>query len=88
MRNAFLQVEHFACGRAYASGNFSLPTNLPLDGSADGSHTVALRATDRAGNVCQCETANAVVLDQSRPTARITRVELSSPSQSVTQTGN
>jgi RHS repeat-associated protein len=33
------------------SGNFSFPTAFPLDGSADGAHTVTLRATDRAGNV-------------------------------------
>src|SRR5262249_6653492 len=35
----------------YAAGNFSVPTNLALDGSADGAHTVEFRATDRAGNV-------------------------------------
>src|SRR5207248_3161758 len=34
-----------------AGGDFSLATGLPLGGSADGSHTVQLRATDRAGNV-------------------------------------
>jgi hypothetical protein len=34
-----------------STGSFSFPTNLPLDGSADGSHTVRLQATDRAGNV-------------------------------------
>ena len=38
---------------------------------------VRLLVSDRAGNVCQCETANAVVLDQSQPRAHITRVELS-----------
>jgi hypothetical protein len=32
------------------SGNYSFMTALALDGSADGSHTVNLRATDRAGN--------------------------------------
>jgi hypothetical protein len=32
------------------SGNFSFPTALALDGSADGGHTLTLRATDRAGN--------------------------------------
>jgi hypothetical protein len=32
-------------------GNFSYPTTLPLDGSADGPHIVNLRATDAAGNV-------------------------------------
>jgi hypothetical protein len=33
-----------------AAGGFQFTTALPLDGSADGSHTVELRATDRAGN--------------------------------------
>jgi hypothetical protein len=32
-------------------GSFSFDTTLPLDGSADGEHTVRLRATDQAGNV-------------------------------------
>jgi RHS repeat-associated protein len=41
----------FAVVSIDANGNFSLPTGLPLDGSADGPHTVRLRATDRAGNV-------------------------------------
>jgi len=34
-----------------ASGNFQFTTALALDGSADGSHTVHLTATDGAGNV-------------------------------------
>jgi streptogramin lyase len=34
-----------------ASGAFSLPTALDLDGSADGPHTVRFRGTDRAGNL-------------------------------------
>jgi hypothetical protein len=34
-----------------ASGAFTLSTSLPLNGSADGPHTVHLRATDRVGNV-------------------------------------
>lgn len=34
-----------------ATGNFSFATNLPLDGTADGSHTVHLRGTDQAGNL-------------------------------------
>jgi len=34
-----------------ASGHFSFTTALALDGSADGTHTVTLTATDRAGNV-------------------------------------
>jgi RHS repeat-associated protein len=36
---------------ATADGSFGFPTALPLDGSADGAHTVRLQATDRAGNV-------------------------------------
>src|SRR5207237_8313915 len=36
-----------------ASGNFSFATTLPLDGTADGTHTVHLRATDNAGNVSE-----------------------------------
>ncbi len=32
-------------------GAFSLTTTLPLDGTADGTHTIHLRATDNAGNV-------------------------------------
>jgi hypothetical protein len=34
-----------------AAGNFAFTTALALDGSADGSHTVSLQATDAAGNV-------------------------------------
>src|SRR5262249_10186007 len=34
-----------------SAGEFSIPTDLPTDGSADGPHTVHLIATDRAGNV-------------------------------------
>ena len=33
-----------------SSGNFRVPINLPLDGSADGSHTLYVQATDHAGN--------------------------------------
>jgi hypothetical protein len=32
-------------------GHFGFPTNLPTNGSADGSHTVSLRSTDVAGNI-------------------------------------
>ncbi len=39
-----------------AAGNFSLSTTLPLDGTADGLHTVVFRATDGAGNVAQAST--------------------------------
>ncbi len=38
------------------AGTFSFPTTLPLDGNADGPHTVVLRATDGAGNVAQAST--------------------------------
>ena len=34
-----------------AGGNFSFTTSLPLDDSADGPHTVHLRATDLVGNI-------------------------------------
>lgn len=33
------------------TGAFSLPTAFPLDGSADGLHTIDFRATDKTGNV-------------------------------------
>jgi YD repeat-containing protein len=33
------------------TGAFSFRTNLPVNGSGDGPHTVLVRATDRAGNV-------------------------------------
>ena len=33
------------------AGNFAFTTNLPLDDTADGPHTVHFRATDRVGNV-------------------------------------
>ncbi|MBI3467961.1 MAG: tandem-95 repeat protein [Planctomycetes bacterium] len=33
-----------------AAGNFRFDTTLPLDGSADGQHTIHVRARDRAGN--------------------------------------
>jgi cyclophilin family peptidyl-prolyl cis-trans isomerase len=34
-----------------ASGNFTFATTFPVDGTADGSHTVVVRARDRAGNI-------------------------------------
>jgi hypothetical protein len=34
-----------------ASGNYSLTTSLPLNGIADGQHTVHLQAMDKAGNL-------------------------------------
>jgi hypothetical protein len=39
-----------------AAGNFQFATALALDGTADGPHTVVLRATDGAGNVTQAST--------------------------------
>lgn len=33
-----------------ADGTFTVPLNLPLDGSAEGPHTLTFQATDQAGN--------------------------------------
>ncbi len=44
-----------------SAGNFSIPTNLPSDGSADGTHTVQMRAVDRAGNVSDASTTFVLV---------------------------
>src|SRR5262249_21397686 len=41
----------FAAVAVAADGTFNFDTTLPLDGSADGAHTVRLRAADKAGNV-------------------------------------
>jgi RHS repeat-associated protein len=41
-----------------AAGRFNVPTTLALDGSADGDHTVAVRATDKAGNVSNLVSAS------------------------------
>jgi hypothetical protein len=49
-------------------GNFSFPTALPLDGSADGIHELCFRATDRAGNVADA-CAPRFTLDTQPPTA-------------------
>jgi RHS repeat-associated protein len=50
-----------------ASGNFTTTTSLALDGTADGSHTVLVRATDLAGNI---QTASVTwTLDTRPPTA-------------------
>ena len=38
-----------------ASGSFSFATGLATDGSANGPHTVTLKATDRAGNVASTQ---------------------------------
>jgi hypothetical protein len=70
-----------------ASGNFSFATKLLLDHSADGPHTVHLRATDRAGNVSPL-TDFSFTLDTVAPT-----VSVASPAsglatnQNVTVTG-
>jgi hypothetical protein len=53
------------------SGNFSFATSLALDGSADGSHTVRLRATDGAGNVSGLTDVD-FTLDTRPPTVNLT----------------
>jgi RHS repeat-associated protein len=50
----------FAAVTLDASGTFSFPTALALDGSADGSHTVTLRGTDGAGNAGTVQTTFAL----------------------------
>jgi RHS repeat-associated protein len=59
-------------------GKFSFPTALPLDGSADGSHTVLLRATDHVGNV-STPLAYTFTLDTTPPV-----VSVSSPAAGLT----
>jgi hypothetical protein len=54
-----------------ASGNFQLTTALALDGSADGSHTVLLQASDRAGNISPV-TRFVFTLDTQLPAVTIT----------------
>jgi RHS repeat-associated protein len=54
-----------------ASGNYSFDTTLPLDGSADGTHTVSLRATDQAGNQSALAQAS-FILDTTPPTVTLT----------------
>src|SRR5207247_9165667 len=49
-----------------ARGNFTLPTTLALDGSADGAHVLRFRATDAAGNVSP-DSALAFTLDTRAP---------------------
>ena len=49
-----------------AAGPFQFDTTLPLDGSADGDHTIRLRATDLAGNVATSPEA-AFLLDTTIP---------------------
>ena len=52
-----------------ASGHFSFPAGLAVDGSADGPHTVELIAADRAGNVTT--TSLSFTLDTQAPTIQI-----------------
>ena len=54
-----------------AAGSFSFATSLPLDGSADGTHTVHLVATDKAGNV-SASYDDAFVLDTAPPAVTYT----------------
>jgi RHS repeat-associated protein len=49
-----------------AEGHYQFATSLPLDGSADGTETVTLRATDAAGNTSQPATVS-FVLDTTPP---------------------
>jgi membrane-associated phospholipid phosphatase len=50
-----------------AAGRFTLPTAFALDGTADGRHALAFRATDHAGNV-SAPVEFAVTLDTAAPT--------------------
>jgi RHS repeat-associated protein len=59
-------------------GKFTFPTALPLDGSADGSHTVRLRATDHVGNV-STPLAYTFTLDTTAPV-----VSVSGPAAGIT----
>jgi len=74
------QVEEQIDGGAFtpvtfdASGNFSFTTNLPLDGSADGQHTVDVQATDKAGNL-SAPASYSFVLDTSTTRSGTTLVE-------------
>ncbi len=54
-----------------SSGNFSFTTTLPLDGSADSAHSIALVAADKAGNVSPTSTVG-FVLDTKAPAIKIT----------------
>ena len=49
-----------------ASGTFSIPITLPLDGSADGGHTVRFQAIDAVGNVSSFVSV-AFTLDSTAP---------------------
>ena len=59
-----------------ATGTFSLPMTLPLDGTGDGTHTVTFRASDAGGNVS--ESTFVFTLDTIAP-----RLSVSSPAESA-----
>jgi RHS repeat-associated protein len=68
-------------------GTFLLSVFLPLDGSADGSHTVHFRATDLVGNVSP-NTDFAFTLDTTPPAVTITSPAPGlSTNQNITITG-
>ena len=52
------------------SGDFRFDLALPLDGSADGQHTVRLQATDRAGNR-SADVSVPFTLDTTAPTVSV-----------------
>jgi RHS repeat-associated protein len=58
-----------------ASGNFSFATALPLDGSADGGHTVHLVAADQAGNTSGSD--RSFTLDTLNPAVGMPPLDLS-----------
>lgn len=60
-----------------SAGNFQFQTQLPLNGSADGSHSISFLATDKAGNVSAPATLK-IVLDTQPPV-----ISIDSPSASL-----
>src|SRR5207249_1650369 len=66
---------------------FTLPTGLPLDGTADGPHTVHLRATDRAGNRTPGTTDLSFTLDTTPPVVDLTDAPASPTNRNVTVAG-
>ena len=56
-----------------ANGSFSFSPSFALDGSADGNHTVAIVATDKAGNVSS-PTAINLTLDTKAPTLALSSI--------------
>jgi hypothetical protein len=65
-----------------SAGNYTYLTSLPADGSADGSHTVRLQATDAAGNVSPIAQVS-FTLDTTPPTIVITN-----PTAALTTSSN